>query len=185
MDNIKLNRLISSFKKYCQNDDSITADNLNFEIEQLYLELDTKDKDYYRGYFDCILDFIRENEFTKIDNMIYEKCISKSQYSIKILEILSDEDIDFINHKDLASKLNINKNQLSNIVNMINSYHVFHIDKIGRNKFYSISQEGKKLLEYSKRLNTNILTSNSKKKFSEVGTTNYKIRKILKKFEFS
>ena len=61
---------------------------------------------------------------------------------------LSENKNRHIDHTDLGVALNVSKTNLSNIIKRIFKYHLFSCEKIGRNKYYYLSNEGMEYYEY-------------------------------------
>lgn len=85
------------------------------------------------------------------------KAYETSKYVPDILNVIVDSCANNIplNHYELASRLNISKSNLSNIVSRLKSYDILKIEKQGLNKYYSLTKLGFELYRYSININKN------------------------------
>ena len=78
----------------------------------------------------------------------FETLLAKLKHSIKIASILSKEET--LTHCELADRLGIKKNNLSNVMQKIELFNIVFARRIGRNVYYSLNAKGQKFYEYVK-----------------------------------
>lgn len=79
----------------------------------------------------------------------FELLLTKSKHSIEIATILFIKGT--LTHDELASALNIKKNNLSNIIRKIEPFDILFIRRIGRNVYYSLNVKGNKFCDFIKK----------------------------------
>ena len=129
-------------------DSNIPLENIVKKIDESYLALDEKSKEYYKGFFDLITSLVETKVKDQNKTTLFDECFKKTKYSYTITSILNQED--HLNHSELAEKLNIKNNQLSNIIKIVSSYKLVTSQKIGRNKYYFIMVLGEEFYNYLK-----------------------------------
>ena len=78
----------------------------------------------------------------------FETLLAKSKHSIEIVSILNDEET--LTHNELAKRLGIKKNNLSNVMSKIGLFNIIFARRIGRNVYYSLNAKGQRFYEYIK-----------------------------------
>ena len=53
-----------------------------------------------------------------------------------------------ITHQELADKLGLQKNYLTNIMKKVYTYDIFDVEKIGKNKWYELTKTGMEIYFY-------------------------------------
>ncbi|XMB72253.1 hypothetical protein RJI07_09125 [Mycoplasmatota bacterium WC30] len=119
------------------------------KIDDCYLSLDNISKEYYKGFFDIVVSMVESNIKDLNKTKLYDECFKKTKYSFTITSILNQED--HLNHSDLAERLRMKKNQLSNIIKIVSAYKLVTSQKIGRKKYYFITSSGEGFNDYLKR----------------------------------
>lgn len=96
-------------------------------------------KAFLFGYFhgvECLMtEFERAISFEQ--NHSLKSVISSYKYVEPILQIL-DVEVE-ISHKELAQLLDISESALSNVMNKVQNYNIFHSMRVGKNKYYSLA----------------------------------------------
>jgi predicted transcriptional regulator len=123
-----------------------TLSEMTNKINDCYLTLDVNERKYYMGFFDIIVTLLEKNEGKINKEKLFIECYLKTSYSFLITSVLCNED--YLNHSDLSKKLNIKKNQLSNIIKVVSVYKLVTTQKVGREKFYFINELGEEFNEY-------------------------------------
>jgi predicted transcriptional regulator len=135
-------------------------------INDCYRELDNNEKERYDVFFDVIVTSLEANEEKINKNTLFAECYRKTKYSYSITSILCKES--YLKHSTLASMLKIKVNQLSNIIKILLAYKLIDSQKVGREKYYFITDLGE---EFYKHYSKNFILldlENKKKELLEV-----------------
>lgn len=94
-----------------------------------------------------------ELETSYQENNMLKEAIFKHKHITPILKIL-DNEIE-LSHNELAEKIDVSAQSLSNLMNEIKKYQLFNETKIGKNKYYSLAYpNGKQALKIAKKNNS-------------------------------
>lgn len=93
-----------------------------------------------------------ETEISYEKNESIKTVIASYKHVPSILEIL-DREFE-LSHKELAAHIGISEQALSNLMHKIERYHLFHVTRVGKKKYYSIaSTNGEAALKIIKKRN--------------------------------
>lgn len=138
--------LLDHYKKlvfdYISNLKDIEVDKVLYELETI----DYNHNDILKGYFMCMSDFLSHKIELLNNTHMMRELIAKSKYTLPILSELDKNEV--MNHKLLASKINVDKTELTRVFNRIKVYGVINERTIGREKFYNLSMMGRDVLKY-------------------------------------
>lgn len=135
-------------------------------IDDTFEQLDTKAQEKYEVFFNELTSLIEKDKEEEYKLSDFRECFNKTIYSYFVSSILVNRE--YINHMELATKLNISKTQLSNVMKIIISFKLVESSKIGKNKFYYITPKGK---EFNKFVNTDkkyVLILKEKKSYKKL-----------------
>ena len=93
--------------------------------------------------------FIKIEEFMdnlKEDSVHPKTIIDLNCHMIDIIKIVYKERR--ITHQELADKLGLQKNYLTNIMKKVYTYDIFDVEKIGKNKWYELTKTGMEIYFY-------------------------------------
>ncbi|HAX03409.1 MAG: hypothetical protein A2Y45_00390 [Tenericutes bacterium GWC2_34_14] len=141
----KLNDLTLSIFTYLKSND-ISFNDIVKKINRCYIEYSDEEKEYRKGFFDAMMMLVKSKNDLIKKNSHFDSCFEKSKYTYIITLTLKKKD--HINHTELANQLEMKKNQLSNITKIIVAHGLITDEKIGREKFYYITEYGKQFYDY-------------------------------------
>ncbi len=147
--NPKLQLLFDSVKDYLLDQyDNETP--IGIYLKRYTLEMNLELTDYEKGIVDSLSILVHEKTYKKIADDAFERIINLSKYSYLIAHALFDSK-ESLTHNELTNKLHVSKSNLSNAFVLLSSFHLFVTLKVGRNKFYSLSKEGKAFVDFMKQ----------------------------------
>lgn len=126
-------------------------DALHYDIFDQFDDLDLSEHQllYQTFRIGQLFAFIKIEEF--MDNLKEESVNPKTIldlncHMIDIIKIVYKERR--ITHQELADKLGLQKNYLTNIMKKVYTYDIFDVEKIGKNKWYELTKTGMEIYFY-------------------------------------
>ena len=126
-------------------------DSLHYDIFDQIDDLDLSEHQllYQTFRIGQLFAFIKIEEF--MDNLKEESVNPKTIldlncHMIDIIKIVYKERR--ITHQELADKLGLQKNYLTNIMKKVYTYDIFDVEKIGKNKWYELTKTGMEIYFY-------------------------------------
>lgn len=126
--------------------------NSKLKLKELIYELDMDNEEVMKaltyGKISMLYNLIEsENKYSLNCNNI-EKNHFNNQYLMRILKVI--EKNGYASNLELIDDLRITKSNLSNIVSRLEKLEYFHVKKLSNKKYYFITYDGRKFLEYFK-----------------------------------
>ncbi len=145
--------------------------NVSFErminsIDDTFEQLDTKAQEKYEVFFNELTSLIEKDKEEEYQLNDFRECFNKTIYSYFVSTILLSSE--YINHMDLATKLNISKTQLSNVMKIIISFKLVESCKIGKKKYYYITPKGREFNQFVNNDKKYVLILKEKKNYKKL-----------------
>ncbi|MFA5283381.1 MAG: hypothetical protein WC366_02560 [Bacilli bacterium] len=137
-----LRQRVLDFVLLDKRDSDADYEKLVYSIQEIEL---SRDDEFEKGYLKCLADILTAKDIFDTDTKIFVD-ISKHQNSAALVSLLAEHNS--LGHQELAEKLKLSKQGLSNLIKALSETRITDEWKVGRSKIYSLTKKGFLFLEW-------------------------------------